>query len=74
MKLESLRFQIWFWQHSTFFNIKTNDVSEDLHILILTDQHSYNTRSLDQIETYYCRIDVFKKNILPKNNNCVKQT
>ena len=28
--------------------------------MIPTGQHSYNTRSLDQIETYYCRTGTFK--------------
>ena len=30
-----------------------------------TDQHSYNTRSLDQIETYYCSTDTFKNSFFP---------
>ena len=33
--------------------------------LIPTVQHSYNTRSLDQAETYYCRTDAFNKLFFP---------
>ena len=31
-----------------------------IHILITRQQHSYNTHSLDQIETYYCKTDTCK--------------
>ena len=33
--------------------------------MIPTGQHSYNTRSLDQTETYYCRTDAFKNSFFP---------
>ena len=33
--------------------------------MIPTGQHSYNTQSLDQIDTYYCRTDTFKNSFFP---------
>ena len=42
----------------TFFKIKTNGKPEYLFNLIPAGQHSYKTRSLNQIETYYCRTDI----------------
>ena len=33
--------------------------------MIPTGQHSDNTQSLDQIETYYCRTDTFKNSFFP---------
>ena len=58
--LQSLKFRRWFRQLCTFFKIKTSCKQEHLFNLIPTGQHSYNTRSLDQPETYYCRTDAFK--------------
>ena len=53
--LESLKFRRWFRRLWTFLKIKTSGKPEYLFNLIPTGQHSYNTRSLDQTETYYCR-------------------
>ena len=61
--LESLKFRRWFRQLCTFFEIKTSGKPEYLFNLIPADQNPYNTRSLDQTETYYCRTDAFKKKI-----------
>ena len=33
--------------------------------MIPTGQHSYNTQSLDQVETDYCRTDTFKDSFFP---------
>ena len=33
--------------------------------MIPIGQHSYSTQSLDDIETYYCRTDTFKKFFFP---------
>ena len=30
-----------------------------------SSQIPYNTRSSDQVETYYCRIDIFKNSFFP---------
>ena len=63
--LESLKFRRCFRRPCTFFKIKTSGKPEYLFNLIPTDQHSYNTQSLDQTETYYCRADVFKSSFFP---------
>ena len=47
------------------FKIKTSGYPEYLFNLIPTGQHPYNTRSLDQTETYYCRTDAFKNYFFP---------
>ena len=58
--LEPLKFRRWFRRLCTFFKIKTSGKPKYLFNLIPTGQHSYNTRGLDQIDTYYCRTDTFK--------------
>ena len=58
--LEPLKFRRWFRRLCTFFKIKTSGKPEYLFNLIPTGQHSYNTQSFDQTETYYCRTDTFK--------------
>ena len=40
--------------------IETSGKPEYLFNLLPTGQHAYNTRNLDQTETYYCRTDAFK--------------
>ena len=32
---------------------------------ILSSQIHYNTRNTDQIETYYCKTDIFKNSFFP---------
>ena len=64
--LESLKFRGWFRRLCTFFKVKTSGKPEYLLNLIPTGQNSYNTRSLNQIETYYCRTDTFKNSFLKK--------
>ena len=63
--LESLKFRRWFRRLCTFFKIKTSAKPEYLFNLIPTGQHSYNTRCLDQTETYYCRRDAFQNSFFP---------
>ena len=63
--LESLKFRRWFRRLCTFLKIKTSGKPEYLFNLIPTGQHSYNTRSLDLTETYYCRTDTFKNYFFP---------
>ena len=53
--LESLRFRRWFRQLCTFFKIKIHG----------KHQTHYNTRNTDQVETYYCRTDIFKNSFFP---------
>ena len=47
------------------FKVKTSGKPEYLINLVQTGQHSYNNRSLDQIETYYSRTDTFKNSSFP---------
>ena len=63
--LESLKFRRWFRRLCTLFKVKTSGKPEYLLNLIPTGQHSHNTRSLDKIETYYCRTDTFKISFFP---------
>ena len=63
--LDSLKFRRWFRLLCTLFKVKSSGKPEYLLTLIPTGQHSYNTRSLDQIETHYCRTDTFKKKKIP---------
>ena len=60
LRLESLKFRRWFRQLCTFLRMKISGKLESLFNLIPRSQHFYNTQSLDQIETYYCRTDTFK--------------
>ena len=63
--LECLKFRRWFRRPCTFFKIKTSGKPEYLFNVIPTGQRSYNTRSLDQTEIYYCRTDAFKNSFFP---------
>ena len=65
LRLESLKFRRWLRWLCTFFKIKISGKPEYLLNLIPTGQHSYNTQSLDQTETYYCRRDAFKNSFFP---------
>ena len=56
LQLESLKFRRWIRRLCTFFEVKTSGKPEYIINLILTGQHSYNTQSLDQMETYYIEI------------------
>ena len=78
--LESLKFRRWFRRLCTFLKIKTSGKPEYIFNLIPTGQNSYNTRGLDQTETYYCRTDAienasslqdFKNKLKNKNQHIV---
>ena len=58
--LESLSFRRWFRWICTFLKIKSSGKPQYLLNLIPTGQHSYNTRSLDQVDTHYYRTNAFK--------------
>ena len=66
LELESLKFRGWSRRLCTFFKVKTSGKPEYLLNLIPTGQHSHNTRSLNQIETCYCRTDTFKNSFFKK--------
>ena len=58
--LESFRFIRGFRRLCTFFKIKMHGKPKHLLNKILSSQIHYNTRNNDQVETYYCRTDIFK--------------
>ena len=63
--LESLKFRRWFRRLCTFFKIKVYGKPEYLLNKIPSSQIYYNTRNADQVETYYCRTDIFKSLFFP---------
>ena len=65
LELESLKFRRWLRRLCTFLKIKASGEPEYFFNLIPTGQHSYNTLSLDQTETYFCRTDAFKNPFFP---------
>ena len=58
--LESLKFRRWFRRLCTSLKVKIHGKHEYLLNKIPSSQIHYNTRSTDQVETYYCRTDIFK--------------
>ena len=62
--LKSLRFRRCFRQLCTILKIKSCAKLQYLLNLISVCQHSYNTQSLDQGETYYCRTETFKNSFV----------
>ena len=63
--LESLKFRRWFRWLCTFFKIKIYGKPKYLLNKIPSSQIHYNTRNADQVETYYCRTDIFKNSFFP---------
>ena len=48
-----------------FFKIKTTQILKYLYELILSESHIYSTRNSENVETYYCRTDLFKYSFFP---------
>ena len=63
--LESLKFRRYFRRLCTFFKIKQSELPSYLDNLIPKSNHSYNTRELDKVESFYCKTDVFKNSFFP---------
>ena len=63
--LESLRFRRYFRRLCTFFKIKQTGLPSYLFNLIPQTNHNYNTRQYDNVESFYCRTDVFKNSFFP---------
>ena len=63
--LESLR--RWFRKLCLFFKIEKTGLPEYLFNMIPQSNHQYNTRSIKDVTTFYCRTDAFKltKFIIP---------
>ena len=62
---ESLKFRRWFRKLCTFFKVKTSGLPEYLFDLIPQNNHLYNTRSLEDVTTFYSRTDAFKYSFFP---------
>ena len=62
---ESLKFRCWFRKLCTFFKLKTSGLPEYLFDLIPQNNHLYNTRSLEDVTTFYSRTDAFKYSFFP---------
>ena len=60
-----LKIRRWFRRLCTFFKIKIHGKPEYLLNKIPSSQIYYNTRNADQVETYYCRTDIFKNSFFP---------
>ena len=63
--IESLKFRRWSRRLCVFFKIKTTKIPKYLYELIPTESHIYNTRKTENVETYYCRTDLFKYSFFP---------
>ena len=65
--LESLEFRRWFRKLCLFYKIKKTGLPEYLFNMIPQSNHQYNTRSIKDVTTFYCRTDAFKltKFIIP---------
>ena len=63
--IESLKFRRWFRRLCVFCKIKTTKIPKYLYELIPTESHIYNTRNTENVETYYCRTDLFKYSFFP---------
>ena len=57
---ESLKFRRWFRRLCVFYKIKTTQTPKYLYKLLPTESHTYNTRNIENVETFYCRNDVSK--------------
>ena len=56
--IESWKFRRWFRRLYVFYKIKTTQIPKYLYELLLTESHTYNTRNIENVETYYCRTDL----------------
>ena len=62
---ESLKFRRWFRRLCVFFKNKATKIPKYLYELIPTESHIYSTRNTENVETYYCRTDLFKYSFFP---------
>ena len=60
-----MKFRRWFRRLCTFFKIKIYGKPEYLLNKTPSSQIHYNTRNADQVQTYYCRTDIFKNIFFP---------
>ena len=58
--LEALEFRRWFRTLCLFYKIKKSGLPDYLFNMTPKSNHQYNTRSIEDVATFYCRTDVFK--------------
>ena len=63
--LESLKFRRWFRCLCFFYKLRSTQTLKYLYNLIPLGNCVYNIRSQDQLNTYYCRTDLFKYSFFP---------
>ena len=63
--LESLKFRRWFRHLCFFYKLRFPQTPKYLYNLIPLGNCIYNTCNQDQIDTYYCRTDLFKYSFFP---------
>ena len=63
--LGSLEFRQSFRKLCLLFKIKKTGLPEYLFNMIPQSNHRYNTRSTEDVTTFYCRTDVFKYSYFP---------
>ena len=63
--LESLKCRRWFRRLCFFYKLRFTQTPKYFHNLIPLENCMYNTRNQDQIDTYYCRTDLFKYSSFP---------
>ena len=62
---ESLKFRRWFRRLCVFYKIKITQIPKCLYELFPTESNNHNTRHIENVETYYCRTDLFKYSFFP---------
>ena len=62
---ESLKFRRWFKRLFIFYKIKIPQIPKYLNELLPTESLTYNTCNIENVETYYCRTDLFKYSFFP---------
>ena len=63
--LESLKFRLWFSRLCVFYKIKTTQIPKYFYEPLPTESHTYNSRNIENVQTYYCRTDLFKYSFFP---------
>ena len=62
---ESLKFRRWFRRLCFFYKLRSMQTPKYLYYFITSGNCIYNTRNQDQVETFYCRLDLFKYSLFP---------
>ena len=63
--LESLKFRRWFRRLCVFYKIEITQTPKYLYELLPTESHTFITRNIENVETYYCSTNLFKYSFFP---------